>query len=142
QTPSRTADVTPMARSSTAMAAARSVAGAAAASVRRTVPSASEAMSRRPGQSGAKSHSTLSISTRSSEGCWGRIGASMPPAYPGRSPAQGHVRDARQEGSGRGRSARTVEVQVPLLDLGADLGLDRLPGVEVPLADEGDGGAL
>ena len=35
-----------------------------------------------------------------------------------------------------------VEVELGDLDLGADLGANRLPGVEVPLADERDRGAL
>src|SRR5687768_4319772 len=40
------------------------------------------------------------------------------------------------------RSAAVVEGQLAFLDRCADLGADRLPRVEVPLADERDGGSL
>ena len=43
---------------------------------------------------------------------------------------------------GGASASGAVEVELALFDLGADLGADRLPGVEVPLADEGDGRPL
>ena len=86
------------------------------------------AIIRVPGQSGSNSHSTLSTSAFAVD----------------RQLRQDRLVHHRQAYRRAAASVQrpVVEVELAFLDVGADLGADRLPGVEVPLADEGDGGPL